>query len=159
MKRFILIISLLISLLLVSCSKKEKEIYEPLPGNDEIIIPEHESLLFNYKEIRVYWPASLKSSKITSYQDYLDSGLEYGYEQDFFNDKGIYVFGIDENSGSIRHTITDLFIYDDKLFYVLDTYYPSIGTCDMASYHIVIECDKQLLSYEIASFSTYKYDR
>lgn len=77
------------------------------------------------------------------------------YDERYFKEKSLIVVILEENSGSITHTVTDLKMSDDgKLNVYIDRNVPETGTCDMAYWHIFIEPDAEMTD-DIANLTWY----
>ena len=67
------------------------------------------------------------------------------YDKKYFEDKSLIVIVIEEGSGSITHSVTDLKMSDDgKLYVYIDVNMPESGDTDMAYWHIFIEPSNEM---------------
>ncbi len=77
------------------------------------------------------------------------------YDVKYFEEKSLIVVILEEGSGSITHTVTDLKMSDDgKLYVYVDVNTPEAGTCDMAYWHLIIEPDAEMTDH-IADLTWY----
>lgn len=64
------------------------------------------------------------------------------YEETFFEEHSLIVLMIEESSGSVRHSITDIEVYANGFVNIgLERNVPEVGTCDMAYWYIFVEVD------------------
>lgn len=63
--------------------------------------------------------------------------------QEFFAEKSLLLLFLVEGSGSRRHRVDEVAVKDGELTVTVTTLYPEIGTCDMASWVILIPVDKE----------------
>ncbi len=73
---------------------------------------------------------------------YLPQNAAAGYDEAFFAEKELLYFTLDENSGSIRHQVTGIVTDGTTLFIDVSRTVPETGTCDMASWLVLIEVEK-----------------
>lgn len=67
------------------------------------------------------------------------------YDKKYFEDKSLIVIVIEEGSGSITHSVTDLKMSDDgKLYIYIDVNVPESGDTAMAYWHIFIEPSNEM---------------
>lgn len=65
------------------------------------------------------------------------------YDEAFFKENTLILIVLQENSGSITHEITDVYINDGVMTFDIHRNIPEIGTTDMAQYHVAIVISKQ----------------
>ncbi|GEM_PF-1386667 len=71
------------------------------------------------------------------------------YDETFFEDHRLVFAVIEENSGSNHHDLEHIDLdADGNLSIALERYIPSVGTMDMAAWHIVFELDRDTFDYE-----------
>lgn len=63
------------------------------------------------------------------------------YNDDYFNQHSLVIAFTYEGSGSVRHNVTSIAANGEVLQVFIDRHTPEIGTCDMASWLILIETD------------------
>lgn len=64
------------------------------------------------------------------------------FDDGFFEKKSLIVLMVQESSGSVRHTVTDVEMYaNGTVNLVLERTVPEMGTCDMAYWYIFVEVD------------------
>ena len=64
------------------------------------------------------------------------------YDDAWFAKHQLIVVHVDENSGSVRHRVVMVTRNGNKVRVSLERIAPEVGTCDMASWRIFIEVDK-----------------
>ena len=64
------------------------------------------------------------------------------YDRDFFNNNNLILVSLVESSGSITHEVKDLNIVNNYITINIDKNIPDYGTCDMATWCIIIEVNK-----------------
>lgn len=77
-------------------------------------------------------------------QEYLDETISLfeKYDTKFFENSNLILVGIEETSGSTRHKILSVNVFDDKITIKIKRISPNIGTCDMAYWHLFLTVSK-----------------
>lgn len=65
------------------------------------------------------------------------------YDEAFFAESGLLILGMQEPSGSIRHSVKEIAVTKDTLSVVVETTVPEMGTDDMADWFAVVELKKE----------------
>lgn len=126
-------------------------------GDDVIGEPVDETrdVEFTAKRIRTSWREGVNSfgdAKVIKSREALENYVktqdgiseEYAkYDDKFFAEKMLLITSVSENSGSIGHKVTRVELSPDGSCDIfIKRTIPEIGTCDMASWNILVELDK-----------------
>lgn len=68
------------------------------------------------------------------------------YDEGYFTNKSLIILVIEETSGSNRLEVKSCGVIDGKLIVDINRLVPTIGTCDMSLWHVIVEVDKELTS-------------
>lgn len=67
------------------------------------------------------------------------------YDDAYFEENTLVLVLLEEGSGSVRHSVTNVTKADDgTLVIAIERIMPEVGTCDMAEWHILIELDSSI---------------
>lgn len=92
------------------------------------------------EELNAYYKANAEDYQfeLNGFRDIRDK-----YNADYFRDRILILALLEEPSGSNRHRVNALKLYEDgKLTIHIERLVPEAGTCDMAEWHILIEPEK-----------------
>lgn len=86
-----------------------------------------------------------------TYNNFDDAVERYGEE--YFKNNALVIAEITKNTGSAKLTLKSININEETMIIKFKTKTPSIVTCDMAYWHIIVECTneeaKQITKYTL----------
>lgn len=118
--------------------------YNNVVGKLQIIRSREELASFyeifsDYYGVEIYFPGYLYRD-MAFYRHFYPEISKYNAE--FFENRSVVVIFMAESSGSISHKLTSYLVGNQNLAVNVNTYVPSIGTCDVASWLICLEVEK-----------------
>lgn len=131
MKKFFVGFIMLFSLILTGCSV-----------NREVILVRAGGPEFNHGSTYVInSTVELKNYILGTYNNFENSVTKYNDE--YFETSALVIVEITKNTGSAKLTIKSVNLVNDSLIIKFKTKTPNVVTCDMAYWHILIECTQE----------------
>ncbi|MGI6701063.1 MAG: hypothetical protein ACOX3U_01145 [Christensenellales bacterium] len=103
-------------------------------------------IIESFEELNAYYSANyfkngnIEGNYLDLFVDFLEAVVEF--DSAFFEDNFLVFVITVESSGSIRHKVNSVDFEQEYSAINIDRYSPQIGTCDMATWHIIVSIDR-----------------
>lgn len=143
MKKFLVIFVMLFSIILTGCSL-DREAYLVRAGGPS----------FNHGSTYVINFVEELNEYVSGTYNNFDTVVEK-YDEEYFKASALVIAEITKNTGSAKLTLKSIDFNEDTMVIKFKTKTPNIVTCDMAYWHIIVECTQE----EVNSINSIKvYD-
>ena len=143
MKKFLVIFVMLFSIILTGCSL-DREAYLVRAGGPS----------FNHGSTYVINSVEELNEYVSGTYNNFDTVVEK-YDEEYFKASALVIAEISKNTGSAKLTLKSIDFNEDTMVIKFKTKTPNIVTCDMAYWHIIVECTQE----EVNSINSIKvYD-
>lgn len=143
MKKFLVIFVMLFSIILTGCSL-DREAYLVRAGGPS----------FNHGSTYVINSVEELNEYVSGTYNNFDTVVEK-YDEEYFKVSALVIAEITKNTGSAKLTLKSIDFNEDTMVIKFKTKTPNIVTCDMAYWHIIVECTQE----EVNSINSIKvYD-
>ena len=143
MKKFLVIFVMLFSIILTGCSL-DREAYLVRAGGPS----------FNHGSTYVNNSVEELNEYVSGTYNNFDTVVEK-YDEEYFKASALVIAEITKNTGSAKLTLKSIDFNEDTMVIKFKTKTPNIVTCDMAYWHIIVECTQE----EVNSINSIKvYD-
>lgn len=143
MKKFLVIFVMLFSIILTGCSL-DREAYLVRAGGPS----------FNHGSTYVINSVEELNEYVSGTYNNFDTVVEK-YDEEYFKTSALVIAEITKNTGSAKLTLKSIDFNEDTMVIKFKTKTPNIVTCDMAYWHIIVECTQE----EVNSINSIKvYD-
>ena len=143
MKKFLVIFVMLFSIILTGCSL-DREAYLVRAGGPS----------FNHGSTHIINSVEELNEYVSGTYNNFDTVVEK-YDEEYFKASALVIAEITKNTGSAKLTLKSIVFNEDTMVIKFKTKTPNIVTCDMAYWHIIVECTQD----EVNSINSIKvYD-
>ena len=131
MKKFLVIFVMLFSIILTGCSL-DREAYLVRAGGPS----------FNHGSTYVINSVEELNEYVSGTYNNFDTAIEK-YDEEYFKASALVIAEITKNTGSAKLTLKSIVFNEDTMVIKFKTKTPNIVTCDMAYWHIIVECTQE----------------